>query len=327
MTSKTLYDVDELPARLRFVLAIGVFDGVHRGHRRVINALIATASHHAAEPVVLTFDPHPARALHGETPPLLCDPHERVALLHELGVTTVVVQRFDDAFADQPPEAFLERLRSRRDLAALVMTPESAFGRDRAGTMSTVRRLAPELGFGVVEVDQLASRGKPVSSTRLRAELADGRLSEVRRLLGRPYAVIGTVVRGDRRGRELGYPTANLDFAQPVALPRDGIYAVRASWGGNDPLYPARRADGVASHGVRPTFDTGGERVLEAHLFDVNEDLYSVRLRVEFVRRLRAEKRFNSVAELITQMDRDAARARSILRSNRTTVRLATKEK
>lgn len=311
--SRTLHDVDELPARLRFALAIGVFDGVHRGHRRVIKALFATAKRLKAEPAVLTFDPHPAAVLHSAAPPLLCDPRERVALLHALGVTTVVMQRFDETFAEQTPEAFLERLRRGRDLAALVMTPESAFGRDRAGTMDTVRRLAPKSGFELVEVGQLASHGATVSSTRLRAELAEGRLSEVRRLLGRPYSIIGTVVRGDARGRELGYPTANLAFGQPVALPDDGIYAVRAAWGGKDPLDPTHRATGVASLGVRPTFG-GGARILEAHLFDVNEDLYGVRLRVEFVRRLRGEKRFNSVAALVRQMGRDAARARSLLR-------------
>lgn len=312
--SRTLHDIDDLPARLRFALAIGVFDGVHRGHRRVIRALIASAKLGKAAPAVLTFDPHPAALLRKSPPPLLCDPQERIALLHRLGVTTVVMQRFSETFSRQTPEAFLTRLRQGRDLAALVMTPESSFGRDRTGTMDTIRRLAPRMGFDLVEVGPLASHGATVSSTMLRAELANGRLSEVRRLLGRPYSVIGTVVRGSARGRELGYPTANLAFAQPVALPGDGIYAVRAAWGGKDLLEPTRHANGVASLGVRPTFATGGARILETHLFDVNEDLYGVRLRVEFVRRLRAEKRFASVAGLVRQMDRDAARARSLLR-------------
>jgi riboflavin kinase / FMN adenylyltransferase len=311
--NRTLRDIDDLPSRLRFALAIGVFDGVHRGHRRVIKALTAAAKRNAAQPVVLTFDPHPAGVLHNAAPPLVCDLQDRVAWLHQLGVATVVVQRFDDEFADQTPEAFLERLRRGRDLAALVMTPESAFGRDRAGTMDSVRRLAPKLGFELVEVGQLARHGATVSSTRLRAELAEGRLSEVTRLLGRPYAVIGTVVRGDARGRELGYPTANLAFAQPVALPADGIYAIRAAWGGKNPLEPTRRADGVASLGVRPTFASSGERILEAHLFDVNEDLYGIRLRIEFVRRLRGEKRFSSVAALVRQMHRDSVRATKVL--------------
>jgi riboflavin kinase/FMN adenylyltransferase len=313
---KRLTSIDALPRGLRFVLAIGVFDGAHRGHMRVINALLAAARRHRAESVALTFDPHPSEVVRGEAPPLLCDPDERVALLGELGVSMIVLQHFDRAFADQSVEAFLGRLRRGRDLAALVMTAESAFGHDRQGTIAAIRRLAPELGFELVEIGQLENQGRAVSSTRVRAALAQGRLAEVRRLLGRPYAVTGTVVRGDRRGRTLGYPTANLRFARPVALPPDGVYAVRAAWGGRDLLKPARRADGVASLGVRPTFETQGARLLEVNLFDVDENLYGKKLRVEIVRRLRGERRFGSAAALVRQMDRDAARARAVLQGS-----------
>jgi riboflavin kinase/FMN adenylyltransferase len=311
--TRTLRSIDDLPASLRFALAIGVFDGAHRGHRRVVDALLEAARRHHAEPVALTFDPHPSEIVRGEAPPLLCDPEERIALLHQMGVATVVLEHFDRAFADQSPAAFLERVRAGRELVALVMTPESAFGHDREGTIGKIRSLAQELGFELVEIGQLASRGAVVSSTRVREALAAGRLWEVGRLLGRPYTVTGTVVRGDRRGRALGYPTANLSFDAPVALPSDGIYAVRATWGGRDPLNPTRRADGVASLGVRPTFGAGGTRVLEVYLFDLDENLYGKRLRVEFVRRLRGEKSFASAAALVRQMDRDAARARSVL--------------
>jgi riboflavin kinase/FMN adenylyltransferase len=310
---KRLTSIDALPKGLRFVLAIGVFDGAHRGHKKVIDALAAAARRHNAESVALTFDPHPSEVVRGEAPPLLCNPDERVSLLRGLGVSTVVLQHFDRAFADQSPAAFLERLRQGRDLAALVMTPESAFGRDRQGTIASIRRLAPELGFELVEIGQLENQGKVVSSTRVRAALGAGRLSEVRRLLGRPYAVTGTVVRGDRRGRTLGYPTANIQFERPVALPPDGVYAVRAAWGGRDLLHPQRRADGVASLGVRPTFETGGSRRLEVNLFDVDESLYGKKMRVELVHRLRGEKKFGSAAALVRQMDRDAARARALL--------------
>ena len=244
---------------------------------------------------------------------MLCEPTERIGLLGGLGVGTVVLQHFDRSFADQPPEVFLNRLRNGRELVALVMTPESAFGHDRAGTLAAIRRLASTLGFELVEVGQLASRGSVVSSTRVRQALAAGRLSEVKRLLGRPYAVTGTVARGDGRGRTLGYPTANLSFERPVALPPDGVYAVRAAWGGRDLLNPARRADGVASLGVRPTFETTGARLLEVNLFDTDENLYGKKVRVEFVRRLRGEKRFGSAAALVRQMDRDAAAARAVL--------------
>jgi riboflavin kinase/FMN adenylyltransferase len=308
-----LRDVDALPRDLRFALAIGMFDGVHRGHRRVIAALTKAAQLDGAQAVVLTFDPHPAQVLRGSAPPLLCDPVERLALLGELGVDTAVVQTFDHQFADQQPEDFLARICAGRHLTGLVMTAESAFGRDRAGGLPAIRGLARSFGYRVVEVPRLAHDGITVSSTRLRGLLAAGRLSELRRELGRPYAVIGKVVMGDRRGRDLGYPTANLSFESPVALPPDGIYAVRASWGGSDPLKPRHQRDGVASLGIRPTFNVDGARVLEVHLFDYRGDLYGRRLRVEFARRLRAERKFASVEALVRQMDRDARRAREVL--------------
>jgi riboflavin kinase/FMN adenylyltransferase len=205
-----------------------------------------------------------------------------------------------------------------------VMTAESAFGRNRAGTIATINELGRQRGFEVTRAPDVVIGGQRVSSTAIRRELAAGRMAVVRRLLGRNYAVMGTVVAGDRRGQQLGYPTANLRFDQPVALPLDGIYAARVGSDGADPLVPARTFDGVVSLGVRPTFGAG-ERTLEVHLFDFDGDLYGERLRVEFIRRQRGERRFTSAAALIAQMDRDAASARRILaeRSNRTPVRLA----
>lgn len=309
-----VHDVDELPHGLRFVLAIGTFDGVHRGHARLIGALTRAATELDAVPVVLTFDPHPAQVLRGNAPPMLCDQTERLELLDHLGVETCIVQTFDEAFAEQSPEDFLRRITSGRELRGLVLTAELAFGRDRSAGLPAVRRLAREFGYRVIEIPRLASGRDIVSSTRLRKSLADGRLSEARRLLGRRYAVTGTVVEGDRRGRELGYPTANLSFESDVALPTDGIYAVRVAWDAPDGSHVQR--NGVASLGVRPTFGDGGPRLLEVHVFDFDGDLYKKRMRVEFVRRLRGEKRFSSAAALVRQMDRDAQRARSILGSD-----------
>ena len=311
--------IDELPVGLRFALTIGMFDGVHRGHQRAINTLVAAARRAKAEAVVLTFDPPPALVLRGSAPPLLSSPEERLARLAALGVHTTVVQRFDDVFAAQPPDVFLRRLSDGRHLVALVMTAESAFGRDRAGVLPAVKRLAAGMKFRVVEVKGLRSGRGTLSSTRIRELIEAGRLADARRLLGRDYAVTGQVVTGDRRGRSLGYPTANLAFAEPVALPPDGVFAVRVGWGGKNPLAPERRADGVASLGVRPTFG-GGARTLEAHLFDIDEDLYGERLRVEFVRRLRGEKKFGSAQALVAQMNRDTVRATAVLGRTRTGV-------
>lgn len=311
---KRLGAIDELPEGLRFCLAVGMFDGVHRGHRRLLGALTRAAREHDAKAVVMTFVPHPATVLRGHAPPLLCDPAEKMARLADAGIDFVVEQHFDRTFADQTADRFLERACSGRKLVALVMTEESAFGRDRAGGLPAIRKLGPQLGLDVIEVGHLVRGGSKVSSTRLRNLIEAGLLADAARMLGRRYAVVGRVVEGDRRGRELGYPTANLAFDAPVALPPNGIYAVRTSWGdATEPLAASRVADGVASLGVRPTFESGGSRVLEVHLFDVDADLYGQRLRVEFVRRLRGERRFSSAQALVRQMDRDAARAEEVL--------------
>ncbi|CAN5754719.1 bifunctional riboflavin kinase/FAD synthetase [soil metagenome] len=305
--------IDDLPGDLRFVAALGVFDGLHRGHAAILRTLAATAQRLRAVATVITFEPHPEAVLRGVSPPLLCDPAERLARLGDMGGDLVVVQRFDREFAAQSAETFIDRLARGRELAGLVMSPESAFGRDRAGTLERIRTLSMERGFALAESPSLELGGERVSSTRIRQLIEAGRLSDATTLLGRRYAVIGEVVPGDRRGREMGYPTANLSFAEPVVLPPNGIYATRVSWGGEDPLHPARTADGVASLGVRPTFANDGPRLLEVHLFDFDEDLYGERLRVEFVRRQRGERKFASVPALVHQMDRDATRAQAIL--------------
>jgi riboflavin kinase / FMN adenylyltransferase len=293
-------------------VTVGAFDSLHRGHQRLLGALVEAARGRSAPAAVITFVPHPDVVLRGTTPTLLSDPSEREARFAALGVDLLVRHPFDRDVAATPAEAFVHGLMTDGPLVALLMTRDSAFGRARGGTLQSLPPVARELGFDLLEVPAVAVGGARISDSRLREDIAAGRLAAARVLLGRRFAVIGTVVHGDGRGRELGYPTANLAFDAPVALPPNGIYAVHASWGGRDPLLPTHRADGVASLGVRPTF---GERarLLEAHLFDVSPDLYGQRLRVEFVRRQRGERRFTSAAALVTQMDLDAGRARRIL--------------
>jgi len=307
--------LEELPSDIRLTATIGAFDGVHRGHAALIGRLVREARRRRAQAVVVTFEPHPAAVLRGEPPELLCDPSERDARLATLGVDHLVVEPFDAGLAAQSAEAFVGRLGGGRDLVALLMTETSAFGRGRGGTLASMRMLGAERGFDVVEVGQRRSGRNIVSSSRIREAVGAGRLSEAARLLGRPYAVTGTVVHGDGRGRGLGFPTANLAFDEAVCLPPNGIYAVRVSWGG-DPMEPERSADGVASLGVRPTFGVGA-RVLEVFLLDTDEDLYGRRLRVVFIRRQRGERRFTSVDRLVMQMQRDVARARRTLSPSR----------
>jgi riboflavin kinase / FMN adenylyltransferase len=307
-----LRSIDELPGGLRFVAAVGVFDGMHRGHCHLLKAASEAAARLHARTVAVTFDPHPEAVLRGLAPALLCDLDERLARLDRAGVGLTVVQRFDRELSALSAEAFVDRLSRGRDLAGLVMTGESAFGHRRAGTAATLEEVAKQQGFELVRVEPLRLTGAPVSSSRIRGLIGDGKLAAARSLLGRAYAVRGEVVHGDGRGRGLGYPTANLGFEQAVALPPDGIYAVLVSWGGPDPLRPARRERGVASLGVRPTFGPG-DRVLEAHLLDFDELIYGERLRVTFVRRQRGERRFRDPGALVRQMGADAGRAREVL--------------
>lgn len=302
-----------LPHGLRFVATVGVFDGLHLGHAAVLRATTRLGERLRAAPVIITFDPHPDAVLRDAAPPLLCDPEERLARIAEAGIELTVVQSFDHSFAALSAEQFLGRLVAGRSLLGLVMSAESAFGRDRQGTAQFCRSLSRSLGFEVLEVPPVVRAGGRVSSTRIRGLIGAGRLRDAAGLLGRRYAVVGEVVHGDGRGRALGYPTANLSFPGPVALPPDGIYAVRASWGGAHPLAPARTADGVASLGVRPTFGGGGTRVLEVYLLDFDEDIYGERLRVTFLRRQRGERRFRDAAALVAQMAADTKRARAIL--------------
>ena len=305
--------VDALPAGLRFVATLGIFDGVHRGHRLALDATREAAARSGAASVAITFEPHPEEVLRGAAPALACDAAEKLARIGAEGIGYVVVQRFDRAFSEQSAEEFVERLRRGRDLAGLVMSHESAFGHDRAGTAATIRRIATDEGWQLVEVPTLERAGGRISSGRIRELIQAGKLAQAADLLGRRYAVRGVVVHGDARGRLLGFPTANLAFPADVALPPNGIYAVHVAWGGNDPLKPAHTADGVASLGVRPTFGGGGHRLLEVHLLDFDGDLYGETLRVEFMRRQRGEKRFSSAEALVEQMKRDKDRARRIL--------------
>jgi riboflavin kinase/FMN adenylyltransferase len=192
------------------------------------------------------------------------------------------------------------------------MTRVSAFGRDRGGTVPVLREMSKAADWQLVEAPTLDSGGARVSSARTRQLVAEGQLQTARELLGRPFALVGSVVHGEQRGRELGFPTANLDFGQPVALPPDGIYAARASWGGPAVLEPLDMADAVISLGTQPTFG-GRVRLMEVHLLDRDVDLYGQRMRIQFCTFLRGQRRYDSADELVVQMGRDVARARERL--------------
>lgn len=304
--------IDLLPADARLAVTVGVFDGVHRGHQQVFSVLDQTARRLGAMPVAVTFDPHPDAVTKGQAPDLLMDPRERLERIAQLVSGIVVVQRFDEVFRRTSAEDFMTRLGGGRNLAALVMTHVSAFGRDRAGTLPVLRQMGIERGWELVEAPTLDSGGARVSSARTRELVASGQLDTAATLLGRPFALVGTVVHGEQRGRELGFPTANLSFSAPSCLPPDGIYVARASWGGESILSPVHRADAVISLGTQPTFG-GRVRLFEVHLLDRDVDLYGQRLRVAFAGWLRGQRRYDSADELVAQMGRDIEHARSAL--------------
>jgi riboflavin kinase/FMN adenylyltransferase len=296
----TLDEVAEQPLG-PVALALGVFDGVHRGHRAILSASREAAAARDARPVALVFDPPPVEVIRPDrTLERLAPLAENLERIGAAGVHPLAVH-FDDALRDLPAEVFLDRLGPGLRPVAVVMTPDSAFGKDRAGTPEWLAEVGAQRGFEVVLTDPETDDGV-ISSSRIRAAVAAGEVGEAARLLGRPPAVTGTVVRGDGRGRELGYPTANLAFDYRPALPALGIYAGWAI---------GQRA--LISIGRRPTFHADGAVVVEAHLLDWDGDLYDTELRVEVAERLREERAFGSVDELVSQMGRDEAAARALL--------------
>ncbi len=286
-------------------LALGVFDGVHRGHRYLLAATREAAAARDAHPAALVFDPPPIEVIRPDhTLERLAPLAENLEHITNAGARPIAL-RFDPAVRDLPPEVFLDRLGPGLRPVAIVMTSDGAFGKDRTGTASRLAEIGAERGFEVVVTEPDMDDGV-ISSTRIRQALADGDMGTAHRLLGRLPAVSGTVVRGDGRGRELGYPTANLAFAYRPALPSLGIYA---GWAIGQPA--------LISVGRRPVFHADGDVVFEAHLLDWDGDLYDQQLRVEVATRLRDEMKFASVEDLVAQMRRDEAAARAVLGAER----------
>lgn len=290
------------------VIIPGNLDGVHRGHRALIAAGRQRALDGDLRVVAMFFDPHPLEVLLPErAPDKLTMPARRRTLLRGVGADAVVAQRFDDAFSKLSPEAFArEVLVGQHGARSVVVGPDFRFGHHRKGDLPLLRALGEELGFDVTVMEPVRHGGHVVSSSRVREHLGEGDVAAAADLLLRIHDVDGTVVRGDERGRAIGFPTANLD-CDPVLLPADGVYCVVA----RDLDQPgAPRLPGVANLGSRPTFSDAG-RAVEVHLFDFHGDLYGHRLRVGFVSRIRGERRFDGIEALKAQIARDAEVARN----------------
>jgi riboflavin kinase/FMN adenylyltransferase len=288
-------------------VAIGNFDGVHLGHQALIRAARTRAAELGVASSVLTFEPYPREYFDpANAPARLMRLREKCAALASLGVDRLVVARFDARLQTQRPAEFVERVLMRGLGARHVVVGEGfRYAARREGNVESLREAGGRHGFGVDAVPAVTLDGERVSSTRVRAALAAGDLDAARRLLGRPFRLSGRVIGGERLGRTLGYPTANLRLHRE-RLPLQGIYAVRV--GGIGP----RARDAVASLGTRPTV-AGVEPLLEVHVFDFDGDLYGCRLDVDFVAKLRDEEKFGSLDALVVQMDADARLAREIL--------------
>lgn len=288
------------------VVAAGVFDGMHPGHQAVLRAALDAAKSANGTAVALTFDPHPSKILRPQSAArLLTSTRHKLRLMEDFGISTVLVIPFDKEFAAVEAEDFLRQLAaSASGLVRICVGRGWKFGHARRGDAALLRSLGPELGFETTEVEPVAIEGVMVSSTLIRRAVEAGELATARRLLGRNYSVLGTVMQGDGLGRKLGFPTANL-AAHNEQFPPDGVYAVRVhSAAGTIP--------GVANIGSRPTVKTAGERLLEVHLFDFTGDLYGQDIEAEFLRFLRPEKAFPSVDALREQIARDVEDARRI---------------
>ncbi|CAN5463025.1 bifunctional riboflavin kinase/FAD synthetase [soil metagenome] len=287
-------------------LAIGVFDGVHLGHQAVISTSAQHAQEHGGTPVVVTFDPHPARILRPEKAPrLLTATQHKIALIRELGVAHLLVVRFDIAFAGTEPEAFVQQLVEHAGpLREICVGHEWSFGKNRAGNLALLQKLGAQHNFDVVGIKPVTVDGTVVSSTAIRKFVEQGELACAAEMLGREYAILGTVKSGAQLGRKLGFPTANLS-AHSEQFPPDGVYAAEAKLDG-------AVMRGVVNLGYRPTV-TGAapERLLELHLFDLHRDIYGEDVEVRFTRYLRPEQKFASVDELAAQIACDVDQARA----------------
>jgi riboflavin kinase/FMN adenylyltransferase len=288
------------------VVALGNFDGLHLGHQRLIEAIRRRAAERKGTAVAVIYEPHPARVLRPDkAPPLLMTLDQKLRALEAAGVSAVVIVRFTMELSRSEPEAFVETvLIDWMGVAEVWVGENFLFGRDRSGTFTLLKALGQDRGFGVEKIDAVLFRDFVISSSRIRRLIGEGRVDEAAELLGRPYAIEGVVVRGDGRGRTLGFPTANLQTENEL-VPAHGIYATLATV--DDVAHQS-----ATSVGIRPTFDEG-RMVIEAHLLDGGRDLYGARMRLAFVHRLRDERAFDSIPALQAQIALDCEAAKHAL--------------
>jgi riboflavin kinase/FMN adenylyltransferase len=289
------------------IITVGAFDGVHRGHQHLIQQMVEKARQTRRLAGLITFHPHPGAVLSPYNPTrYLSTPGEKAALLERLALDILAILPFDQRMAQTPARDFVGQICQHLHLAELWVGEDFALGRGRKGDVKALRALGQELGFTVRVIEPLTWQGQIISSTRIRSLILKGKVRQAAQLLGRYPSLAGEVIRGSQRGHCLGFPTANLEVRKERVVPADGIYAIYAGLG-------EERHQGVANVGVRPSFEASGQRIVEVHILDFTEAIYGCDLVVEFVERLRAERRFADAEELKSQIERDIVQARRIL--------------
>lgn len=306
---KVYSSIEDFVKPSKAVVTIGTFDGVHIGHQKIIQRLRETATSDNGETVILTFFPHPRMILHPEDTNLhlLNTLDEKIALLRKAGIDHLIVHPFTKSFSELGYKEFVEEVLVKKiGVKKLVIGYDHRFGNKREGSFDLLKEIAPGLGFGIEEIPEQDVNQVAVSSTKIRSAIASGDMSMANDYLGKPYALCGTVVEGDKLGRIIGFPTANIAVDQPYKLvPADGVYAVKVHVEGH--IY-----GGMMNIGNRPTVD-GRRHTIEVHLFEFNNDIYHKPILIEFWSRLRNEVKFNSIEQLKLQLAQDEHDAHSIL--------------
>ncbi|MBI3189044.1 MAG: bifunctional riboflavin kinase/FAD synthetase [Ignavibacteriales bacterium] len=305
---KIIKSQDEIIFNSNSVVTIGSFDGVHLGHRAILDFVTERTRSLSGRSVVVTFNPHPRDVVGRGPVQRLCTLEERMQHLEQAGIDETLIINFTYEFSQQSARTFYEQwLVKKIGVREVIIGHDHMFGKNREGSIETLKQIGQELQFGVVMIPEVCVSDKVVSSSLIRECVSQGRVEEAAKYLGRPYSIQATVVQGDGRGKTLGFPTANLLFDHTSKMtPASGVYFVQ--------VHHAQECySGMMNIGVRPTFGTNGQQFIEVHLLDFKGNLYGETLSISFIKRLRSEKKFNSVDELVAQLHQDRHEAEKLV--------------
>jgi riboflavin kinase / FMN adenylyltransferase len=302
-------DLSTLPKAENTILTLGIFDGVHLGHRKIIEKLKKKAAVSNCRNLVITFSPHPRNVISGKRDlKLLTTIEEKIKLLEEIGVENLLIINFTKEFSQLSSEKFFnDYIIERIGIKEIVVGYDHHFGKGRSGDINTLRKMGMQFGFDVTSVEPFKIDNEAVNSTKIRKALAEGNIKVANSFLGREYSFSGTVVEGDKRGRELGFPTANILLDEEKLLPMMGIYAVEF-------LFDDEKHKGLLSIGIRPTFYDSGKIVVEVYLYDFNRDIYNKKITVRIIDWVRGEEKFSSAEALVEQMQKDKIKGLEIFK-------------